>query len=160
MRIVTITLILLTLACSKKEAVEPDPTGAAGAPSSAEESPEAAVAEPPPEIPELPPALLQAATPPLSAPPAIAVLNQGAEPREALRWQLEAGFEQKSQLKIGYTVTAVVMVLQVGDPSYFAPETFARVRRVEAVHDHDRLVAHDEPCVRAPALTQDRVGTR
>lgn len=134
MRVLIMTLMLLALACSKKEASEPEQTGATEAPSSTGDSPQAdepAVADAPGEPPELPPALLQATTPPLDAPPVIAVLDQGAEPRQALRWQLKPGFEQKAQIDVGFTLTAVVMVLQLGDPKYVV--SFDLTQRVQKV---------------------------
>ncbi|MDH3726442.1 MAG: hypothetical protein OER77_02840 [Myxococcales bacterium] len=160
MRIFIMTLMLLALACSKKETSEPEQAGATEAPSSTGDSPqtdEPAVAEALAEPPPLPPALLQAATPPLDAPPVIAILDQGAEPRQALRWQLKSGFEQKAQIKVGFTVKAVVMTLAVGDPDYVV--TFDLTQRVQKVDPDGTLrvsVSVDDATMHPAVLKGDR----
>ena len=138
MRVLIMTLVLLALSCSKKETSEPEQTGAAEAPSATEDSPQTAEppaadapADAPMEMPELPPVLLEGTTPPLDAPPIVSILDRGTEPREALRWELKSGFEEKAKIDVGFTLTALVMTLQLGDPKYIV--TFHLTQRVEKV---------------------------
>lgn len=160
MRILIVTLILLALGCSKKETAEPGQLGATEAPSATEDSPqtdEPAAVDAAPEVPELPPALLQATTPPLDAPPVIAVLDQGAEPRQALRWQLESGFEQTAQIKVGFTVTAVVMTLALSDPKYVVSlDLTQRVRKVGRDGTFRVSVSVDDATMHPAALRGDK----
>jgi hypothetical protein len=160
MRVLIVTLVLMALACSKQETSAPEQTPGTEAPSSTEDSPQAAepaAADPAPEVPELPPALLQAATAPLDAPPVIAVLEKGAEPRQALRWQLERGFEQTAQIKVGYTVTAVVMTLALSDPKYVVSlQLTQRVRKVGRDGTFRVSVSVDDATMHPAALQGDR----
>lgn len=119
MRWFILILITLSLACSKKQEsapVEPEQATEAEATSPAEgaellKSPEKAAGFENIEMPPLPPEL-QAEAPPLGAPPTVIVLEQGSEPRQALRWTVRSGFEQKTTTDIGLGVNAVVGLVQ------------------------------------------------
>ena len=119
MRCSIIILIALSLACSKKEdsaPAQPEQAAETEAPLAAEGSEPAAD---PTELTaeELPPEL-QGETPPLGAPPTVKVLDQGEEPRQALRLKVKPGLEQKVSIDVGFTIDAVIMFLRVGSPNY------------------------------------------
>lgn len=127
MRWSIIILMLLSLACSKKEAAPANPeqtaeTGADPSPDGTE--PKAGeVAVPatamlrPLDSPELPPQLRTPA-PALDAPPVLELLEQGQEPRQALRWTVKPGFEQKVSFAVGFTIDALIAVMRVGEAIY------------------------------------------
>ena len=128
MRWSILLLLSLSLACTKKEAaapVEPEPAAETEtAPSSEGPEPLVGVPEDPtaevprpkgaPELPEP----LRTAAPPLNAASTLELLEQGKEPRQALRWTLKPGFEQKVSLDVGFSLDALVVVLRVGEPIY------------------------------------------
>jgi len=121
-------ILSLSLACTKKEAAAPvEPEQAAetetAPPSEAPEPmvgiPEDPTAEVPrpkgaPELPEA----LQTPAPPLDAAPVLEVLERGKEPRQALRWTLKPGAEQKVKLDVGFALDALVVVMRVGEGTY------------------------------------------
>ena len=118
MRWSIIILMSLSLACSKKEAPaapEPEQAAETETPPSAEGSEE--TADPAEETPELPEEL-KGETPAIGAPPVVKVLEQGKEPRQALRWNVKPGFEQKVSADVGFAIDAVVAVLRFGLPKY------------------------------------------
>lgn len=128
MRWYLLILLSLSLACTKKEAatpVEPEQAAETEAPPSSESPqpmvgiPEDPTAEVPRPLgaPELPEAL-QTAAPPVDAVPVLEVLEQGKEPRQALRWTLKPGAEQKVSLDVGFALDAVVVVMRVAEPIY------------------------------------------
>ncbi len=115
-------LLSLSLACTKKEAAAPvEPEQAAetetappsdGPRAEGWQSPRTRPQRcpGPNDSPELPEALRTPA-PPLDAAPVLEVLEQGKEPRQALRWPLKPGFEQKVSLDVGFALDALVVVL-------------------------------------------------
>ena len=121
-------LLSLSLACTKKEAAAPvEPEQAAEtetAPPSEAPEPKLAIPEDPtaevprpkdsPELPEP----LRTPAPPLDAAPVVELLEPGKEPRQALQWALEPGFEQKVSLDVAFSLDALVVVLRVGEPIY------------------------------------------
>ncbi|NNK08518.1 MAG: hypothetical protein HKP50_14495 [Myxococcales bacterium] len=127
MRWSLLVLMSLSLACTKKDAAPaapekpaetepaPSPEGVAWdeSPASAAKT---AVARPL-DSPELPPEL-RAPAPALGAPPVLEVLEQGKEPRQALRFSVEPGSEQKVTLNVAFTIDALVVVMRVGEPIY------------------------------------------
>ncbi|MGB5545607.1 MAG: hypothetical protein WBM74_03470 [Polyangiales bacterium] len=127
MRWSIVILMMLSLACSKKEAApaNPEQTAEAGAdPSPDGAEPKAGeVAVPatatlrPLDSPELP-LQLRTPAPSLDAPPVLEVLEQGQEPRQPLRFRIKPGFEQKVSLALGFTIDALVAVLRVGEAIY------------------------------------------
>ena len=52
----------------------------------------------------------------VGAPPAVKLLESGAEPRQALRWNVKPGFEQKVSANIGFAVQTVLAVLTTDSP--------------------------------------------
>ncbi len=127
MRWSILILMSLSLACTKKDAAPAEPEKAAEtepAPSpegvewdeSPAEAAKTAVARPL-DSPELPPELRTPA-PALDAPPVLKVLDQGQEPRQALRFSVKPGFEQKVTLNVAFTIDALVVVMRVGEPIY------------------------------------------
>lgn len=128
MRWSILILMSLSLACSKKEPAAPaEPEQAAETDSAplpqGSELMTGHVADPTAEVPipkgaaELP-GPLKTAAPALSAPPVLAVLDQGQEPRQALRWNIKPGFSQKLSADVGFTIDAIVVVIRVGEPIY------------------------------------------
>lgn len=125
MRWSIIILIALSLACSKKQESAPAESEKAAeteAPSAAEEPsrPEAAEVMANPvaamdfnleDLPALPPEL-GGETPPLDAPPTVIVLDQGKEPRQALRYATQRGFEQKLTADLGLSVDALIVLIR------------------------------------------------
>lgn len=127
MRWSTITILLLSLACTKKEAsapAEPEPAAKTEAAPPAEAA-EAEVSEQEPqpasavlddelELPEE----LTGDTPAIGAPPTVHVLNPGQEPRQALRWNVQPGFEQKVSATVASSIEALIAVMMVRAPLY------------------------------------------
>jgi hypothetical protein len=108
---IIILMSLSSLACSKKEAPaapEPEQAAETETPPAAEGSEQAA--DPAEETPELPEEL-KGETPAVGAPPVVKVLEQGNEPRQALRFNVKPGFEQKVSAGVGFAIHAVVAVL-------------------------------------------------
>jgi len=145
MRWSIIILMSLSLACSKKEPAAPaEPEQAAEAEAESAPAPHGSelmtghVADPTAEVPipkgaaELPEPLKTAA-PALTAPPVLTVLDQGQEPRQALRWNIKPGFEQKVSADVGYSLDAVVVILRVGEGIYVV--SYDLTLRAEKVED-------------------------
>jgi|GEM_PF-3331267 len=132
---------LAGLACSKKEppapadteqAAETEPAPAGGISEPAADSAEVPIPKGAAELPEP----LKTPAPPVTAPPVIEVLEQGQEPRQALRWNIKPGFEQKLSANVGYTLDAVVVFLRVGEPIYVV--SYDLTLRAEKVEDDGR----------------------
>jgi hypothetical protein len=143
MRWSILILMSLSLACSKKEPAAPaEPEQAAEAESAplphGSELMTGQVSDPTAEVPipkgaaELPEPLKTAA-PALTAPPVLQVLEQGQEPRQALRWNIKPGFEQKLSANVGYLIDAIVVVMRVGEPIYVV--SYDLTMRAEKVED-------------------------
>jgi len=125
MRWSIIILMSLSLACSKKEPAAPAESEQAAD----TETPAAATpAKPVVELAKE----LEGETPAAGAPPVLNVLERGQEPRQALRWNIKPGFEQKVSVKVGFSIDAIVAVLRVGDAEYVVScELTMRAKKVE-----------------------------
>jgi hypothetical protein len=142
MRWSILVLMFLSLACSKKEAAPANPEQAAETeadpPSDGTEPKAGEVAVPatatlrPLDSPELP-RQLRSPAPALDAQPVVELLEQGQEPRQALRWAVKPGFEQKASLAVGFTIDALIAVLRVGEPIYLV--TYDLTLRASKVED-------------------------
>jgi hypothetical protein len=129
---IIILMSLSSLACSKKEAPaapEPEQAAETETPPSAEGSEE--TADPIEETPELPEEL-KGETPAVGAPPVVKMLEQGKEPRQALRWNVKPGFEQKVSADVSFGVDAVVVILGFRLPEYVVSyDLTMRAKKVE-----------------------------
>ncbi|MGB5695433.1 MAG: hypothetical protein WBM46_07280 [Polyangiales bacterium] len=122
MRWTTIALLSLSVACTKKEASappEPEQVAESEAPVTAEAPPgeteaAAALTADEPELPEE----LKRETPAIGAPPTVNVLDRGQEPRRALRWNVQPGFEQKVSASVASSIEALIAVMMVRAPLY------------------------------------------
>jgi hypothetical protein len=130
--IILMSLTSTSLACSKKEApapAEPEQAAETETPPSAEGSEQ--TPDPAEETPELPEEL-KGETPAVGAPPVVKVLEQGKEPRQALRWNVKPGFEQKMSADVSFAVNAVIAVIAFGSPKYVLTyELTMRAKKVE-----------------------------
>ncbi|MFW2387836.1 MAG: hypothetical protein ACN4G0_05845 [Polyangiales bacterium] len=127
MRWSILVMMLLSLACSKKEAAPAEPeqaaeTEPAPSPDGAEPKP-GEIAAPmtaqlrPLDSPELP-RQLQSPAPPVDAPPVVTLIEPGDEPRQTLRWDVKPGVEHEVSFAVGFTIDALVVVMRVGEPIY------------------------------------------
>lgn len=119
MRIAIIAVLtFVSVACSKKEPAAPsEPASAAEAPSTEGVPPSLAKDVENIQLEELPEEL-KGETPAIGATPSIKVIEPGAEPRTALRFQVPPGFSQKATIDVGYALEAVVIVLAISNPEY------------------------------------------
>ncbi|KPK15133.1 MAG: hypothetical protein AMJ62_10320 [Myxococcales bacterium SG8_38] len=142
MRWLILTLIVLSFACSKKEAAapaEPEQSVETEAPAEASAKSEEQAAEPtetepaaePEPKPELPEAL-KGETPAISAPPVVELLEPGKEPRTVLRSKVAKGFEQKLTAEVGYALEAIVVIMKVASPrTLISYDLTMRARKIE-----------------------------
>jgi hypothetical protein len=111
MRWLIIILILLSLACSKKER----PPQAETAPETAPET-RGAGGSAPSALSDLP-AELEGAAPSVGEPPSVTLLEAGKKPFAELRWNVKPELEQKLSLKILVTVQSLVaMTIEMASP--------------------------------------------
>jgi hypothetical protein len=171
MRWLFTTLILLTLACSKKEAppqaepagqaqaeqsepaaaeiTTPEATGEQGAGGTAAASGQTAESPPLPEE-------LQGETPALGAAPEIKIYEAGSDPRQTLRYDVRKGLTQKISADVDATVDAVVAMATVKAPQYTVSYDLSlHVDKVDSDGTAHVAFAVDRASVSGPALTPE-----
>ncbi|MFZ1864958.1 MAG: hypothetical protein WAU39_12095 [Polyangiales bacterium] len=155
--------LLLALACSKKEAPPPAESeqateteaetlpsaeGAGGTPAAGSER-----AEPAQEGTLPLPEELQGETPALGAAPVLKVLEQGSEPRQALRWKVGSGFTQKLSADVDSTADALVSIVVARSPQYTVSYDLAlHAKKVEKDGTVHVAFSVDEATPSAPTM--------
>lgn len=151
MRIAFIIIVAFaSLACSKKQpAAPPELESATEAPETEGSAAENAEDVPSALAKELDnievvalPEELKGETPALDAAPTIKVIEPGAEPRAALRFNVAPGFEQKAAIDVGFGLEASVIMLTIRNPQYTVSFDLS-MRAKKAKADGSVLVSYE-----------------